>query len=265
MTLYLFVLGLIFGSFALVVADRSIKKKDWVKGRSSCDYCHKTLQFYDLVPLFSWLSTRGKCRYCAKKLSIVYPITEFILGLAFAGSYIALHADLQGLGTYIQLALWLSGLVLMCVLFIIDARTMLLPYKFLKPLIGIAAVYASIEIVQSTNTTGALVSVLASVLVASGVFGLLFVISKGAWIGDSDVLFGLVIGLFLMNPLEAWLAIIIACMTGLLFAVGFSLCTNKSIRNTKIPFGPFLIFGLYCSFLFGAQIVSWYVDAIVVV
>ena len=94
---YLFFLGLIFGSFALVLADRMKQKRDWVGGRSACEFCKHTLYMHDLVPLFSWLSTGGKCRYCKKKLSFSYPLTELGLGLAFAGSYVWWPRDLMEL------------------------------------------------------------------------------------------------------------------------------------------------------------------------
>lgn len=264
-TVYLFALGLTFGSFALVVADRTIRKKDWVKGRSSCDSCHKKLSPIDLVPLFSWLSTGGKCRYCKVRLSRMYPIVELTLGLAFAGSYLKMHDSLQGTESNVLFVLWLLGLVFMTVLFVIDAKTMTLPYKFLFPLIGVAAVYSAVGIITASDSMSIFLQVLGSVAVGAGVFAILFAVSGGKWIGDSDVLFGIVIGLYLGKPFEAWLAIIIACLAGLLYALLFTMTKQKSLHHAKIPFGPFLIVGLYITFLFGAQIIDWYLETVLFV
>ncbi len=257
---YLFTLGLIFGSFALVVADRSIRKKDWVRGRSSCDSCHKKLSPIDLVPLFSWLSTGGKCRYCKVRLSVMYPAVEMSLGLAFVASYLKMQESLQGTALPSMFGIWLLGLVFMTVLFIIDAKTMTLPYRFLFPLIGVAVVYAVIGIIISSDPMSAFIQMLGSIAVGAGIFAVLFAVSRGRWIGDSDVLFGIVIGLFLGKPLESWLAIIIACLAGLLYALLFKLTKRQSIRHAKIPFGPFLIVGLFITFLFGTQIIDWYLE-----
>jgi prepilin signal peptidase PulO-like enzyme (type II secretory pathway) len=260
--LYFFALGLTFGSFALVVADRTVRRKDWVKGRSSCDSCHKKLGFIDLVPLLSWLSTAGKCRYCRVKLSWTYPATELGLGLAFTVTYLNMQDLLHGIAAPALFGLWLAGLVLMTVLFVIDAKTMKLPYMFLFPLIALAATYSVTSIVTATDPMSSFLNTLASLAVGAGVFAILFVVSRGKWIGDSDVLFGIVIGLYLGKPLESWLAIILACLSGLLYAAVFSITKKKSIRRLKIPFGPFLIIGLYFTFLYGAQIIDWYTQTV---
>lgn len=259
---YLFTLGLIFGSFALVVADRSMRKKDWIRGRSSCDSCHKKLSPLDLVPLFSWASTGGKCRYCKVRLSAMYPAVEISLGLAFAGSYLIMQDLLDGAVSLIMFGLWLLGLVLMTILFIIDAKTMILPYKFLFPLIGVAASYSLLEIFTASDSMSVFLQVLGAVAVGAGIFAILYAVSKGKWIGDSDVLFGIVIGLYLGKPFEAWLAITLACLAGLLYALLFRLTKRQPVRHAKIPFGPFLIFGLYATFLFGAQIIDWYLETV---
>jgi prepilin signal peptidase PulO-like enzyme (type II secretory pathway) len=139
---------------------------------------------------------------------------------------------------------------------------MKLPYKFLFPLIVVAAMYAVISIITAADPMSSFLNTLASIAVGAGIFAVLFVVSRGKWIGDSDVLFGIVIGLYLGKPLESWLAINLACLAGLLYAAVFSITKKKSIRRAKIPFGPFLIIGLYFAFLYGAQIIDWYAQTV---
>ncbi|NCS86298.1 MAG: prepilin peptidase, partial [Candidatus Pacebacteria bacterium] len=50
-TTILFVFGTIIGSFLSVVILRSISGENWVKGRSRCDSCKKTIAWYDNIPL----------------------------------------------------------------------------------------------------------------------------------------------------------------------------------------------------------------------
>jgi len=192
----------------------------------------------------------------------MYPLIELVLGLAFAGSYLKLHASLSGFVPSTMFVLWLLGLVLMSILLIIDAKTMKLPYKFLFPLIGMASVHALLGILSSPDVMSTFLHMIASVAVGAGIFAFLFVVSRGKWIGDSDVLFGIVIGLYLGKPLDAWLAIILACLAGLLYSLLYSIINKKSIRRAKIPFGPFLIVGLYFAFLFGGQIIDWYITTV---
>ena len=61
-------------------------------------------------------------------------------------------------------------------------------------------------------------------------------------LGMADVFFGLFQGLCLL-PLPLCLSVVISCVTGIIF--GFIVFKNK-----KLPFIPFMSFGLIISFLF---------------
>lgn len=50
---------------------------------SFCPSCKKPIKWYDNIPAFSYLILRGKCRNCSKKISIKYPLVEFIVALLF--------------------------------------------------------------------------------------------------------------------------------------------------------------------------------------
>ena len=90
---FLFVLGMVFGSFGSVLIWRLQESLSWqdikaiLVGRSKCPKCWTTLQPKDLIPIFSFLSTKGKCRYCHKPISRVYPALEILSGLIFVFSY----------------------------------------------------------------------------------------------------------------------------------------------------------------------------------
>lgn len=55
--------GAAVGSFAGVVASRGLRNS--LTGRSRCDSCGRTLNWYEEVPLVSYLALRGHCRTCA--------------------------------------------------------------------------------------------------------------------------------------------------------------------------------------------------------
>jgi leader peptidase (prepilin peptidase)/N-methyltransferase len=258
--IYIFVIGMSFGSFALAVADREIAGKSWIRGRSSCDSCNKKLGVRDLIPVLSWIYSRGRCRYCKAKLSVIYPVAEIVMGVTFLLSYsIANTSTLSG--TF-QIVLWLLALAPMMILLIIDARTYILPYKFIAPVIVLGLVHASITVlISSSSFVSALLLLSASLGVSSGIFAIIYFASKAKMIGDSDVLFGLAMGLFLATPQKAWLALFIASISGLCFGLVYAVARKKQpTMKLKIPFGPHLIIGLYMSYVFGQLVIDWYIQ-----
>ena len=48
---FLAILGLIFGSFYLVVATRLPEEKSIIKPGSHCDNCNHELKWYELIPV----------------------------------------------------------------------------------------------------------------------------------------------------------------------------------------------------------------------
>ena len=84
----IFVSGCLIGSFLKLVSDRIVKNQSIIFGRSKCDFCNKSLNPKDLVPVLSYLFYKGKCSYCKKDFSPSYPMAELITGLLFLGASI---------------------------------------------------------------------------------------------------------------------------------------------------------------------------------
>lgn len=84
---FIFIFGLLIGSFLNVVIYRMPRELSFSKGRSECPHCEHQLHWYDLFPLFSYLSLGGKCRYCKSKISIQYPLVEATTGILFTLIY----------------------------------------------------------------------------------------------------------------------------------------------------------------------------------
>src|SRR6056297_3586907 len=81
--LIIFSIGLVIGSFLNVLICRLPKNDSIVFPSSHCPECNTKLKYYDLIPIFSYIFLKGKCRYCGEKISLQYPITEFLTGLLF--------------------------------------------------------------------------------------------------------------------------------------------------------------------------------------
>jgi prepilin signal peptidase PulO-like enzyme (type II secretory pathway) len=103
----------------------------------------------------------------------------------------------------------------------------------------------------------ATLSTLAAIAIGSGLFWTINKISSGRWIGDGDYRLGLAIALYLGSPLLTWLALFFGSVFGLALSLPV-IAKSHSKMKLKIPFGPFLIVGLFISYLVGQQLLDWY-------
>ena len=78
---FAFIFGAAIGSFLNVCIFRLPAKTSIVKPDSQCPHCHKSIRYYDNIPLISYVVLRGKCRDCGGKISWRYPLVELITAL----------------------------------------------------------------------------------------------------------------------------------------------------------------------------------------
>lgn len=228
--------------------------------RSMCLHCHHQLAWYDLLPLVSWVLLRGKCRYCHHKIGSMEPLIELGTATFFLVSYLAWPFDLTNGLALADFVLWLvigDGLI---ILFAYDARWFLLPNRVVFPLIGLAAVSAALQIIQAESIVSAAISLIVSILILSGLYYFLYVLSKGQWIGFGDIKLGLVLALVLADWPLAFLALFLANLIGCLVVLP-GLVAKKLKRTSHVPFGPMLIAAYFIVGLFGPAIITWYFGA----
>ncbi|MGH7157763.1 MAG: prepilin peptidase [Candidatus Saccharimonadales bacterium] len=249
------VAGLVLGSFVNALVWRLHEKKDWIKDRSECDYCHHKLGVLDLVPVVSWLVLRGKCRYCGKPINDS-PLTELALPALFVASYIWWPQPLQGEGLML-FAFWLVFLVGFLILAVYDIRWFLLPNKIVFPLIGLAVLQLGLQVVLYDGSLREVLGAALGITIISGTFYILFLVSKGRWIGLGDVKLGIVLGILVGGPLPAVLLLFLASLFGMLTSAPL-LVAGRASRKSHLPFGPFLLAAMVVVQLFGADIITWY-------
>ena len=68
--------GLSLFSFVNVLVWRLPRNMNFLTDRSRCLFCGQTLNWRDLIPVFSWLLLKGRCRYCGEKIPLRYLLTE---------------------------------------------------------------------------------------------------------------------------------------------------------------------------------------------
>ncbi len=273
---FIFIFGLIIGSFLNCVIYRLArpnfslwKNLGGLKGRSYCPHCKNRLIWLDLIPIFSFLFLKGKCRYCHKKISIQYPIVEILTGLIFllifnhsAGRFaLVLGQNAQifehfGFSVLNLLFLFYISSVLI-IIFIYDLKYYLIPDKVLFPTIAIALLYRLFYF-------SLIWDYLLAVLIASGFFLFIFLISKGRWMGFGDVKLAILLGLFLGFPnilVGLFLSFFFGAIIGLaLIILNLPAQAGKIGLKSEIPFAPFLITGTFIAMFFGDIIIQWYLS-----
>ena len=239
----LFVLGACIGSFLCCQARRlhlKVTKQGSKKlgPRSVCLHCHYQLKWYDNLPIISWLFLRGKCRKCHAKIGVAELISELGLALSFLalGTTINLSAD-PLIWTIFIVTLLLT--TVLAFLAIYDGLYGELPTKYLIIAIIIAIISLSLQHAQILITSGftpeLIYQPVLSVLILGGLYLVLYLVSKGKWVGDGDWLLATAIGIALGNP---WLALITLFIANLLAC----LCALPNLKKTKkIYLGPFLV------------------------
>ena len=263
-------LGLLVGSFLNVVILRMPRRMEWdwkreareileqpdeydppppgiVVERSHCPHCKHQLSWYENIPVFSWLALRGKCRSCKAPISPQYPAVELLTMLGFLACVWQFGFGWQGFG-----ALVFTGFLI--ALAGIDLRTHLLPDQLTLPLmwLGLIAAVDNLYMPAKPALIGAVVGYLSLWIVwwvfkqltgkegmGHGDFKLLAAI--GAWCGLSGIL-----------P-----TILLSSLVGAILGSVWLAMKGKD-RATPIPFGPYLAVAGWIVFMWGEDLVGWY-------
>ena len=85
---WIFIIGICLGSFYNVVILRSLSGESIVYPPSKCPKCGQRLKPWHNIPILSYIFLKGKCAFCKEKISIQYPLVEFVTGLLFLLTYI---------------------------------------------------------------------------------------------------------------------------------------------------------------------------------
>lgn len=225
--------------------------------RSRCLHCGYTLRWYDLIPLVSWVSLRGKCRECRKPIGYFEPLMELGVAAFFVGSYLLWPEALTSPVEITHFILWLIAGTALAIAFAYDAKWFLLP-DVITAIAGVAGLsIATISVVTAPDLLVGLINVAASIGVLSGLYLILYLASKGQWVGYGDVKLGLVLGLLLADWRLALIALFAANLVGTLLVLP-GLVTGKIKSQAHIPFGPLLIIGTLIAQFWGVPLLEAY-------
>ena len=254
--IYIFIVGLFFGSFLNVLADR-LPKGRTLLGRSECDQCHHVLNWKDLFPVISFIELNGKCRYCKASLSIQYPAVEIVTGVVFLLTWTLSNVWYHEVSMHI---LHVSIASVLLVMVISDLRYQIIPDSMQISLLLLGLIRLIFLGSFQQNTTAIIwlqyfgTAFIHGLIVMAPLF-LIYILTKGRGMGFGDVKFSFITGLML-GLWPGLGALYIGFITGGI-AGAYLIISRKGKPKSKIAFGPFLILGFYLMLFFEQDVIYW--------
>ncbi|MBQ9834644.1 MAG: prepilin peptidase [Bacilli bacterium] len=228
--IFLFVFGMVFGSFFHVLNTRGPKNESIITPGSYCTYCKHPLAWSDLIPLLSYLFNRGRCRYCKHKISFEYFVVELFTGLLFCLAYY-LYGPSFSYDFFVCLLLFA-----LCInIYISDFKY----YIILdSPLVVTSVLIFGLKFVFFGPKASLLAVVSGLVL-----FGFMFLVRiignymfKRESLGGGDIKLAFVIGVILGLRLG-----LCALILSTFLALPYAFLNTTLAQKKEVPFGPFII------------------------
>ena len=217
--------------------------------RSRCLQCGHVLAWCDLLPVVSWLSTGGRCRYCQQFIGWFELVMELVLGVGLALSYLVWPWALPA--SSLLFAVWAVVALVLMILAAYDAKWQLLPDPLNYGLMALGALFVLVRMTTLHDVD--LVSLTGAVALLAGLYGGLYAISRGAWIGFGDVKLCVGLALLLGDWRLAFMTLFFSNMLGCIIVLP-GLARGQLNTRSQVPFGPLLIIGCVISLLFGGHI-----------
>lgn len=210
-------------SFYHVFVSRREKNENFLWERSHCDFCHRNLKFYELIPVFSYIFLGGKCKTCGEKIGSDKFFAEILISSLSVFAFFKYDLSIQSflligiitVATFIGIIDYKTGFIYNLDLLIILIFTLLLKlflgeniFNSLKFSLGMGMIFYALY-----KFTGMM--------------------------GFGDVLYSFIMGIFANNLLGAFLIFKDAFVIGAVFSIILILLKKKNFKDS-IAFGPFI-------------------------
>lgn len=127
-SIFIFIIGLCFGSFFNVVGYRLPNKMSIAFPPSHCTNCNHKLGKLELIPILSYIIQKGKCKNCKEKISIIYPIFELLTAVLFVLCYLSYKELYPEWINVIYACVFVSSMI---IIMISDIKYMIIPDEVL--------------------------------------------------------------------------------------------------------------------------------------
>lgn len=244
--IFVFIFGLVIGSFINVCIYRIPNGKSIVFPGSSCPSCGERIRAIDLIPVVSYILLRAKCRICREPISVKYPLVELLTAVLFTALYI--HFEF----TY-SFLIYAAIASILIMIFFIDLEHMIIP-DGLNLAVGLLGIVLNI-IHPDTSYAYIAINMILGILLGGGLF---FILACFGAMGGGDIklmaALGVVFGWKVLIPLM-FLSFIMGGIIGIILLV-FKIKKMKDM----IPFGPYITIAGIISIFYGTYIIDWYIN-----
>lgn len=223
-----------------------------VNGRSKCFSCGKNLLWYELVPVLSFLLQKGSCTKCKSKISWQYPVIEIISGIIFVLIFFIFPPVSVAASVHTFFYILITCILL--VITIYDVKHKIIPDPLVYTFAGLSLLHLFVGS-DLSFVTPSLSALLAGPVLALP-FALLWLVSKGTWMGLGDAKLVLGIG-WVLGLIPGISALVLSFWIAAAVSIVWMLVSFGKVRGRyEIPFGPYLILGMYIVLLFGIQVID---------
>jgi len=262
--LFVFILGLIIGSFLNVCIYRIPRGESIINPPSHCPSCNKKIRFYDNIPIISYVMLGGRCRSCGERISLRYPLVELVNGTL----YILIYSKFLMHKPWVVSVYFIFASALI-VIFFIDLDYQIIPDEITLPGMIIGLIVGS-TFLPDPFLRGELLGFISSIIgfISGGLSFYLIavagrIIFRKEAMGGGDIKMMAMVGAFL-----GWKGVILTTFAGSLIGSisGITMILLKGQEwGARIPFGPYLATGAIITLLFGEEIIRywmWYLNAV---
>ena len=230
--IFLFIIGSAIGSFLNVVIYRVPLGKSIVSPPSSCPSCGERIKPYHNIPILGWIILGGKCANCKEKISIRYPIIEFLTGLLA----VAIYYKLKTIDIFFVVDFTIFATLLALTMIDID-------YKAVPDSLNLLAltlsIFSSPDIIENLKN---------ALILMGGMSAIRFYVSyfiKREALGEGDIIVAGTMGGLLGIKLS-----LIAIFVASFIALFPSLYQRVSKKEFELPFVPFLALATFIVWYF---------------
>lgn len=258
---YVFLIGLIIGSYLNVLIYRIPLKISTSKGFSFCPKCNHKLGWLDLFPLFSYIFLGARCRYCKEKISFRYPAIEALNAILYLIVFLKFAPELTS-GTATTSSI-LTGMGITAIYFIVISSLLVLTFididhKIIPDRFHIIIGICAIALVFLTNDLTIWERIIGFFAISVPIY-IIALLTNG--MGEGDVKLFAVCGLLLgwkLILLTMLFASFIAAIYGLVLILA-----KKAKGKSEIPFGPFIALAVTVCIFAGNNIIDLYISFII--
>lgn len=253
-SIFVFVLGTILGSFFNVCMFRLPREESVVTPSSHCPNCKAPIRWHDNIPVVSFFVLGGKCRDCRQPIRPRYMVIELLTGIVFLWLWLSYGLSVRaGVGAFLFSCLLVASVV--------DLEFQIIPDEVSLGGLGAGLILSTIfpsihgEIIWWKGLLGSLIGAIAggAMIYVTGVVGD-FIFRKES-MGGGDVKLLAMVGAVL-----GWKNVVLVFFLAPILALPLGLFLKYVRRIDTIPYGPFLSLAAWLAFIWGDKIIAWYLN-----